>query len=117
MDFASLDLNKLATYGSTTNAPSGLSVDSIPATPSTTPTNSWTGFLGKAVDTALEAFSLNQQAKALGSLYPTGQQNPAAVKAASGPTATGEFNWKPWAIGGGVLVGALVLISVLRSSK
>jgi len=116
-DFSTLDLNKLATYGSLNNTPSGLTVDTLPTAPSTQQTNPWTGLLGKAVDTALEAFSLNQQAKALGSVYPTGQQNPAAVKASMGATPTGAFNWKPWAIGGGVLIGAVVLISVLKSGK
>ncbi len=112
MDFANLDLASLATYGSTNNAPSGGSVDSLPVTPSQ-PTVNWTGFLGKAVDTALEAYSLNQQAKALGSIYPTGQQNPAAVSSTM-DAGIGGFNWKPWAIGGGILVGGLVLLSVFR---
>lgn len=65
------------------------------------------GFLGKAADTALDLIALDQKNKIIGSTYPTGQQNPAAVKAEQ---QAYPFNWKPWAAGGAFFVGAVVLI-------
>lgn len=44
-----------------------------------------------------------------------GSGNPPAP--APAPTAPKAFNWKPWAIGGGVLVLVLVLVKVLFSKK
>ena len=115
MDFANLDLAQLSTYGGAQNAPtSATAPDTLPQTTDSSPSilNSLTGFLGKAADTALDVYSMKEAGKVAGTVYPTGQQNPAAVASAAGNQTS--FNWKPWAIGGGALVAVVLVLAVIR---
>jgi hypothetical protein len=84
--------------------------------------NSITGTLGKAADTFLDALALGAANKVVGTIYPTGQQDPAAVAArlqAEQLANQNRTNWMPWVIGGSIaFVGILTLAVVLpRSSK
>lgn len=86
--------------------------------------NSVTGTIGKGFDTFLDALALGAANKVVGTQYPTGQLSPeqlAAIAKANTQQAanTQAFNWKPWAIGGGIAFGAIILLAVIvpRSAK
>jgi len=88
------------------------------------PLNSITGTIGKGFDTFLDALAIGAANKVVGTQYPTGQLSPeqlAAINKANQQqtTNTQAFNWKPWAIGGGIAVGAILLLAVAlpRASK
>lgn len=112
----------------------GTNVDAIPASAyntvdgagnlsSGTPVlNSITGTLGKAFDTFLGAAGTLAATKLVGSVYPTGSQDPAAVaaanKAAADKAAATNSNLKTYLlIGGAALVGVVLLISLTGSRK
>lgn len=115
MDFSTLDLNALSTYGGAQNAPTASTAKDTVPTSSPSLVNSLTGFLSKAADTALDLYSTQQTAKAVGSLYPTGQQNPASVASAAGNQKA--FNWMPWAIGGGIAVVLIIGLVAVSGKK
>ena len=69
--------------------------------------------LNKAIDTALDVYAIRETGKALGSVYPTGQVNPAAVQSQNA-TAKPAMNYTPYIIGGAALVGVVILVAVLR---
>jgi hypothetical protein len=82
--------------------------------------NSLTGLLSKAADTAIDVVGL----KAIGSVYPTGQVNPATVASqntaanqSASATASIPAAYKPYLIGGGIFVGVLLLAVVLTRRK
>lgn len=71
------------------------------------------GVLSKAADTALDVWGIRETGKVIGSVYPTGQVNPAAVPAITGNTAAQKppFNYMPLVyIGAGV--AALLIVTV-----
>lgn len=74
--------------------------------------NGLTGLLSKAVDVAGDL----GKAKIIASVYPTGQTSPGVVNAQA--TANTQQNaqiasLKPWLIGGGIAVAAIVLLVVI----
>ena len=87
--------------------------------------NSFTGTLGKAADTFLDALAIGAANKVVGTEYPTGQVSPAQLAAINqanqqqNANASPPFNWKPWAIGGGIAVASIIALAVVlpRSAK
>ncbi len=106
---------RLSSPGATTTTFGGSSTpktESLPAsvTQSSPTLNAITGTIGKAFDTFLDALAIQGAGKIVGSVYPTGQQSPQQVGAQQqAAQIAAPFNWKPWAIGGGVLLAVLVL--------
>lgn len=87
--------------------------------------NTVTGTIGKGFDTFLDALAIGAAAKVVGTQYPTGQLSPeqlAAINKANTQATDATqpaFNWKPWAIGGGIAFAAIVILAVAlpRSAK
>lgn len=82
--------------------------------------NSLTGFLGKAADTALDIYAIKESNKAIGSAYPTGQVDPAAVKSSKTAQDTSSAqtrNYMPYIIGGVALVAFVTVIIVVAKKK
>lgn len=87
--------------------------------------NKFSGLLSKGVDTALDVWAIKESGKAIGTVYPTGQVDPAAAKSnnvAEQQTAAQTQNiakYMPWIIGGGVvlvlLVGGVALMSARKN--
>jgi hypothetical protein len=80
--------------------------------------NKLTGTLGKTVDTFLDALAIGAANKVVGTSYPTGQMSPAQLAAYNQANNlqtqnTQAFNWKPWAIGGSIAVGSIILLAVV----
>lgn len=75
--------------------------------------NRATGTLGKFFDTALDQLAIQGVGKLIGTTYPTGQQNPAALAAQnSAVAAQSPFNYRPWIIGGSIALGSILAIAV-----
>ena len=76
------------------------------------------GFLSKAAETALDIYGTAAKAKVVGSVYPTGQTNPAQLQAdAAAAEASQSAQLKKYLlIGGGVLAAVLVVLVVVRKS-
>lgn len=108
-------------YASYANNVGNAYPDAIQQTASVNPVmNGITGTLGKFFDTALDALAIGAANKIIGSSYPTGQQDPAALAAKNtAAQAAAPFNWKPWAIGGGVAFVAIIALAVVlpRATK
>lgn len=103
----------------TGSAASALDATSSPNTTGLQPvvTNPTTGDLSKSVDTAGDLASiLNAGAKVIGSLYPTGQKNPAAVQSTTTSPAVAAANSSKnlLLIGGGIAVLLLVVVLVAK---
>lgn len=85
--------------------------------------NKLTGFLSKALDTALDVYTINQQtkqAKALGSVYPTGQRDPAAYQSdidTEKKLKANTVNYTPYIIGGGALIIFAVVLVALNKKN
>lgn len=86
--------------------------------------NAFTGFLSKAADTAIDVFAIrNTGGGAVGSVYPTGQVNPAAA-ASQNNSATeaakfGETARTTQLVIGGVAIAAMLMafVVVTRGSR
>lgn len=90
--------------------------DSLPAfTQANPPTNPLLGGIGKSFDTFLDALAVQGAGKIIGTNYPTGQQNPAALAAANHAASLQQpqFNFRPWLIGGGIALGSILAIAVI----
>lgn len=75
--------------------------------------NGLTGLLSKAADTYLDVWGTKAK---VASLYPTGQTSPGVVNAqqtALSQQGSQVTNLKPWLIGGGIAVAAIVLLVVI----
>lgn len=87
--------------------------------------NGLTGLLSKGVDTALDVWAIKESNKSIGTVYPTGQVDPAAARSnevAEKQTAAQTQNiakYMPWIIGGGVVlvlvVGGIALMSARKN--
>lgn len=71
--------------------------------------------LNKAVDTALDVYAIRETGKVLGSVYPTGQMNPASVPARTGAANPYAFDFKPYIVPTlGIVAGALLIAYALK---
>jgi len=71
--------------------------------------------LNKAVDTALDVYAIRETGKVLGSVYPTGQVNPASVTARTGAANPYAFDFKPYIIPTiGILAGVALIAYALK---
>lgn len=107
----------------TSSAPTSAATNPNPFEPPADPNVlSLGGLLGKAADTALEVWQHKQDGKSIGTVYPTGQVNPAAAPAMAGATPAAATaagggippNLKPYLIAGGVALALVVLLAVAR---
>ena len=89
----------------------GNTVDNIPAANDngTNIVNGLTGLLTKAADTYLDTVAVNKKNQ-IGSVYPTGQVNPAIAKNQSAPLSS----YAPWLIAGGVVLVIVVAFVALK---
>lgn len=75
------------------------------------------GILNKAADTALDVYALREAGKVVGSVYPTGQINPASVANrlnVATVTAPAPFDYKPYVIGVAALLGIVLVLKAVR---
>ena len=89
--------------------------------------NNSTGLLSKVIDTAGDIWATkeaNKNSNSIGTVYPTGQKDPAATTVTTevlSPTQAKAENiakYLPWIIGGGVVVvGAFFLLAMKNASK
>lgn len=89
--------------------------------------NALTGTLSKAVDTALDVYTIKQtspKSNTVGTAYPTGQTDPASVKSEDSTVeqvkaqTNNIAKYIPWIVGGGVVLVLLFGgIAVLNSRK
>lgn len=81
--------------------------------------NGISGLLSKAADTALDVWAIRETNKNanIGSYYPTGQVDPAAVKAQVQVEQAKPVNYTPYIIGGVALVAVLGVAVIIASGK
>lgn len=98
--------------------------DTLPAYTQANPTtNPLLGGIGKSFDTFLDALAVQGAGKIIGTSYPTGQQNPAALAAANTATANQaalmqQSNLRTYLLYGGIAAGGLLaLVLILRATS
>lgn len=84
--------------------------------------NALTGLLSKGVDTYVDVWGLQQKTKAIGTLYPSGQVDPATAQAqqqqASVQTQAQMITkWAPYLLVGGLVVAGVFVMIVAKSRK
>jgi len=80
---------------------------------------SFGGFLSKAAETALDIYGTSEKAKAAGSIYPTGQTNPAqlaAMNTANQQAQSAQLK-QYLLVGGGILAAVVLVLIVARRTK